>query len=65
MTRGDWFIDKKTLCSKMCIGETYFDQHFLKDDRMRSCEYRRGNKLLWETEKAKKYMKQIVTEIFD
>lgn len=61
--RGKWFADKKTLCEFMCIGETYFDQYFLKDDRMRACEYRRGNKVVWETEKAEKYAKDIWREI--
>lgn len=47
----------------MCIGVTFFDQHFLKDDRMRACEYRRGNKVVWDTELAKKYTKDIWREI--
>lgn len=63
MTKGDWFIDKKTLCDKLCIGTTYFDEHFLNDFRMKSCEYRKGRKVLWETEKAKKYVKDIIIEI--
>lgn len=65
MTRGDWFIDKETLCSKMCISKTYFEDYFMKDPRMKSCEYRKGRKVLWETENAKIYMKQIITEIAD
>lgn len=62
--KGEWFADKKTLCDYMCIGSTFFDDYFRHDPRMRSCEYKKGTKkILWETEKAKKHMKDILLEI--
>lgn len=47
MKKGDWFIDKKTLCEKLCIVTTYFSEHFLNDLFMKSCEYRKSEKI-WE-----------------
>ncbi|KIH70045.1 hypothetical protein [Salinicoccus roseus] len=61
--KGAWFVDKETICSNMCISKTYFEENFMKDARIKSCEYRKGRKILWETEKVKKYMKQIMSEI--
>ncbi|MEY8559566.1 hypothetical protein AALF85_02485 [Jeotgalicoccus halotolerans] len=61
--KGNWFIDKKTICEKMCISTRYFEIHFMKDARLKSCEYRRGRMVLWETDKAKKYVKDILNEI--
>ncbi|WP_213810587.1 hypothetical protein [Jeotgalicoccus sp. WY2] len=63
MSKGDWFIDKITLCEKICVSTGYFEKYFLNDPRMKSCEYRKGRKVLWETEKAKKYVKDIIIEI--
>lgn len=63
MSKGDWFIDKKTICENMCISTKYFEIHFMKDPRIKSCEYRKGRKVLWETDKVKKYIKDIIIEI--
>lgn len=64
--KGAWFADKQTLCDFMCISLSFFNTHFVDDPRMRSIEYRRGTKKIWwETEKAKKYMKDILQEISD
>lgn len=64
--RGEWFSDRKTLCERFCIGQTFFNENFRDDPRMKSIEYKKGNKLiLWETEKAKQYMKDILSEIAD
>lgn len=63
--KGSWFIDKETICSNMCISKTFFDDYFKKDPRLLSCEYKKGKKILWETEKAKKYVKDILEEIVD
>lgn len=64
--RGQWFSDRQTLCDNFCIGKTFFEDNFRKDPRMKSIEYKKGTKLiLWETEKAKQYMKDILSEIAD
>lgn len=61
--KGNWFIDKETICNNMCISKSYFEEFFQKDPRLKSCEYKRGRKVLWETDKAKKFVKDILTEI--
>lgn len=61
--KGVWFSDKETICNNMCISKSYFEAHFQKDTRMKSCEYKKGRKVLWETEKAKRFMKDILNEI--
>lgn len=61
--KGIWFVDKETLCNNMCISKSYFEEVFQKDPRLQSCQYKKGRKVLWETEKVKKFMKDILTEI--
>ncbi|UTH10944.1 hypothetical protein [Macrococcoides canis] len=62
MTRGNWTIDKKELCNRLCISPEFFDLHFKKDPRIRAYEIKRG-KSWWITEKVKDAAIEIMVEL--
>ncbi|MGK0575549.1 hypothetical protein [Macrococcus capreoli] len=62
MARGDWFIDKKEICNRLCISSEYFDLHFKKDPRMKVAEIKRG-KSWWQTDKVKEAVTEIMYEL--
>ncbi|WP_414055229.1 hypothetical protein [Macrococcus equi] len=63
MARGDWFVDKKELCDRLCISPKYFDIHFKKDPRMKVHEIVRQGKSWWDTEQIKEVTKRIMYEL--